>query len=484
MDRPKRRFESPVGLLLLSATLAACGEVATSPPRPNVVLIVVDTLRSDRLPFYGAPRDTAPFLSQLAEESRVFENAYSPSSWTLPALVSVLTSVHPFQHGVVSLAGLEREAGEEPIPVNCIPAEIETLAEVLRASGYRTFGVVSNLLVTEDVGFDRGFDRFVQLDDEPADRVNGQVSLWRDEILASEPFFLYLHYIDPHDTYHAREPWLVPYENLTDAGWPEAPLGRSESDLDQIDWILTRIDPKPHQYVGRRARELSSEELDDLFAWMKSAYDSEIGFVDDQVREIFERFDLEQSVVVFLSDHGEEFYEHGALTHGFNLHAETVRVPLLLRLPGGEDPGRVTSPVSTLDVVPTIRKLLGLVEARQDEGIDLFAAFEGRAVHGMLDSKAGFDVEKDMRSISVAGHRLLVHGDGGVELYDTLVDPHERIDIAAQSPEIVADLERRLASVAASAERYSPATCLPSPADRNRLERLRAIGYLGTEADG
>jgi arylsulfatase A-like enzyme len=168
-----------------------------------VVLIVVDTLRADRLPFYGCARNTAPFLDELAQRSLVFENAWSPSSWTLPATVSILTSVHPFQHRVASLHGLELKPGDEPVPVDCIPAEVETLAESMQRAGYRTFGIASNVLVGSAVGFDRGFDRFVRLEDEDADAVNASAASWRDEMLAERPF-LYVHYFDPHDTFHAR----------------------------------------------------------------------------------------------------------------------------------------------------------------------------------------------------------------------------------------------------------------------------------------
>jgi len=147
----------------------------SKPARPNVVLIVVDTLRADRLPFYGSPQNTAPFLADLARRSVVFENAWSPSSWTLPATVSVLTSVHPFQHGVNSLKGLELRPDEDPVPVDYIPEEIENLAEVLSSAGYRTYGIASNVLIGEEVGFERGFDRFVRLEDVDADVVNARV---------------------------------------------------------------------------------------------------------------------------------------------------------------------------------------------------------------------------------------------------------------------------------------------------------------------
>jgi arylsulfatase A-like enzyme len=161
-------------LVLVPVFAGSCAKGAE--PRQNVVVIVVDTLRADRLGMYGCPRVTAPFLDELAQKSLVFENAWSPSSWTLPAAVSTITSVHPFQHGVTDFDGLELAPDEEPIPVNCIPDEVETLAETLGRAGYRTYGVVSNILVGAEVGFDRGFDRYVKLEDDDADVVNASVT--------------------------------------------------------------------------------------------------------------------------------------------------------------------------------------------------------------------------------------------------------------------------------------------------------------------
>jgi hypothetical protein len=183
IDTPRRSIpRATFSLSGLALVLAGCAGEA--PPPPSIVLVVVDTLRADRLPMYGGPPDAAPFLAELAERSLVFENAWSPSSWTLPATVSVLTSLHPFQHGVEDLVGLELPAGSEPVPVARIPDEVATLAEELRAAGYRTFGVVSNVLLGSEVGLERGFDRFVRLDDEDADAVNARVEAWRAEILA------------------------------------------------------------------------------------------------------------------------------------------------------------------------------------------------------------------------------------------------------------------------------------------------------------
>jgi choline-sulfatase len=466
---------------LFTVALVACGCAREAEQRPNVVLIVVDTLRADRLPFYGCPENTAPFLSELAERSLVFENAWSPASWTLPATISVLTSVHPFQHGVGNLDGLELGPDDEPIPVNCIPEQLETLAETMGSAGYRTFGIASNVLVGTEVGFDRGFDRFVKLEDEDADAVNAVVESWRDDMLAEEPYFLYVHYIDPHDTFHAREPWFDSSRSGSDTGWPDGRWDDVASSYTDLDWILTRLEPGPEWLGDRQAADLSPEDLGELVRWMQAAYDSEIGFVDSRIRALFEMLDMDQSVVLFLADHGEEFYEHGDLTHGQNLYGETVRVPLLLYLPKPDAPrGPVTTNVTTLDVVPTLRSLLQLPPSKQDQGQDLLAAAAERPVVGFLAGKSGqHALDNDLRSIVVERHRLIDYGEGHVELYDIAADPQEREDLAEQLPEVVAELLQELERIQRSAPAYPPTTRIPVPPSEAMLEHLRGIGYSG-----
>jgi len=468
-------------LAALAIVLIFTGSCAKSvESRRNVVVIVVDTLRADRLGTYGCPRGTAPFLEELARKSLVFDNAWSPSSWTLPAAVSTMTSVHPFQHGVTNFDGLELAPGEEPIPVNCIPDEVETLAETLGRAGYRTYGVVSNILVGAEVGFDRGFDRYVKLEDDDADAVNAHVMSWREEMLRGEPYFLYVHYIDPHDEFHAREPWFE--EALADgeAGWIELAAQLPDT-FASMDWLATRLDPGPEWLGDRRASELSAEELQRLIAWMRAAYDSEIGFVDSRICELYERLGMEDAIVFVLADHGEEFYEHGALTHGQNLYSETVRVPLFLSLPGDEPPsGRIEANVTTLDLVPTLRALLGLPASGQDQGRDLLREHDLRPILGHLAGKAADEeFDGELRSVVFGEYRLITSSDGRVELYDILLDPGETIDLAQEEPDVVEELLGVLDGSIEDAHVYPRATRIPGVASDAMLEHLSGIGYAG-----
>ncbi len=468
---------------IVFALIAVCGCADHQPPpRPNVVVIVVDTLRADRLPFYGSPHNTAPFLTDLARRSLVFESAWSPSSWTLPATVSAVTSVHPFQHGVNNLDGLELGPGDKAVPVNYIPEELETLAEVMGAAGYRTYGIVSNVLVGPEIGFERGFDRFFRLEDKDADRVNALVRTFQEEMLNNGPFFLYLHYFDPHDPFHAREPWFDLESSTSAAGWPEE-ISVGPDISEDLGWIMTRLEPGPEEFEGRNAEDLSPDEIHRLLAWIKAAYDSEIGFVDSRIREVFEMLDLDDAVVVFYSDHGEEFYEHGDLTHGQNLYAETVRVPFLLYLPqDGAPRGRVEEHVSTLDILPTLRGLLRLPPSNQDQGQDLLGDAPRRPVLGILEGKSGqHPLEDDLRSIVVGAHRLIGTRDGEVELYDIVRDPLELNDIADAFPDVVTELLHALDRVERSVPKYPRAMRLPERPNEALRKHLQGLGYLGNK---
>jgi arylsulfatase A-like enzyme len=242
---------------------------------------------------------------------------------------------------------------------------------------------------------------------------------------------------------------------------------------------MTRIDPLPAALEGRSAADLSMNEVAELLAWSKAAYDSEIGFVDARIRELFEMFDMERSIVVFLADHGEEFYEHAHLTHGQNLYHETVRVPFFLYLPDEDAPrGRVSSPVGTIDVVPTLRRLLGLPDSDQDQGRDLLGGGPRGPVLAILEPDQVF-ADADLRSIVSGNYRLIAAAGGQLELYDISRDPLERVDLAATLPEVTTELLDALDRIERSVPRYKRVTRIPPAPNEAMLEHLRGLGYIG-----
>ena len=176
----------------------------------NIVLITIDTLRADHLSCYGYERTTSPNIDAIAEKGIVFSNTIAPSSWTAPSMVSLFTSVYPINHGVVH--GFIKN-GKTILNQEVFSPEMITLPEILKAHGYTTFGIAANLHLSEQFGFGRGFDYYTCLPWSPAPAVNKTLSAWRDTIKSSEKFFLWIHYFDPHQFYHARKPWIEDYSS-------------------------------------------------------------------------------------------------------------------------------------------------------------------------------------------------------------------------------------------------------------------------------
>lgn len=424
-----------VALALLSGCEPREG---TTPTRPNLVLIVIDTLRADRLPFYGHSDDTAPFLTSLAERSLVFTNAHSTSSWTAPAMASMFLSLHPFQHGM-HVASLSADRASFEIMV--LPDAVPTLAESLREIGYETFAVVDNQNVSQKPGFDRGFDRFAATQYEAAPQVNATLDDWRGDILSSQPFFLYVHYMDPHMPYHERQPWYGAH-----------PLAGKEGD-----------------YEDRLAR-----------------YDSEIQFVDSYLENFFASFSWpDDTVVLITSDHGEEFGDHGGEQHGRTLYTEVVDVPLLLHAPSRWPEGqRIDRRVSLVDVAPTLLGLAGHPGVASHVGRTLVpdagaVSASERSIYAQLiwDADAeGRKERRESRAVIRGNYKFLANDSSPDELFDLGLDGRESrsvLDAKARVAErLGADLERRVREE----PRFEPGTAR-IPLDPDQVKKLRALGY-------
>lgn len=407
--------------------------------RPNVVIVLADTLRADRLPFYGYVQDTAPFLASWAARSVVFERAWAASSWTAPATASVFTGVYPTQHGVVAgrltFQRLRRVADDYEL--NRIPPDLETVPEFLRSRGYRTFGVASNPNVCSDMGFDQGFDRFVTLQEEDAASVGRLVAGWGAEIGDSQPYFLYLHFMDPH----------APYE-------------RHESSL----------------HAGGDAIELEPGS---------GSYDGEIRFLDAQVEEIFRCLGVdERTLVVFLADHGEEFGDHGGSYHGARLYSELIRIPLFIHQPGVE-PRRVATNVATIDLLPTLRDILGAAPSEQDEGTSLRGLWgSGQELPERLFFSHRRGSLSELQCV-ISGDRkyIVTDYDPGTdtpqerELFDLSRDPGETTNLSEGEADVAEELDGSLRQFELSARKWQ--ACPRVPVTPELLERLERVAVSG-----
>jgi len=418
------------------------------------VLVVIDTLRRDHLASYGYARDTAPGLRRLGEQGAVFDGV-SVTSWTKPAVASILTGLHPLRHGALLEDGL--------------PGEAVTLAERLREQGFHTLGISSNAHITAAFGFDQGFDELVALmpdfdsgaSPRPAD-VNRELLARLDRL--QPPFFLYLHYLDPH----------APYEPET--AWDGSPLPErlvARGALRGVDLAQRSFRPRDPALV-RDAVDL---------------YDGEIRGVDDHLAAALEALAARgldrRTLTIVTADHGEEFEEHGRMGHGKTLHAESVNVPLILHAPGSVPAGSGGGVASVLDVVPTALALLGAPEGETRlDGESLVPRIRGAAPPGDRELL----LHLDLREVGRLGALALQRGDEKLilsrspyarQLHDLGADPGEERDLAAEHPERVAELGRRLA------ERYAErhAGALPraeARVDAHVREALAALGYVGS----
>jgi len=395
--RQKKKLRSLLLPLCLTSLTVTC-RTATERSRPNVVIVLIDTLRPDYLGFYGYEEENAPFLAELAQSGIVFERAFSTSSWTAPSTASLFTSLYPPQHGITEGFLMHRnrnkmreEAGIETIALNRLPAAVATLPEVLQSMGYTTFGLAANINIGDEMGFSRGFDRFERRADASAPFFLERVTAWRDDIRQSEPFFLYLHMNDVHLPYGKREPYY------------EEQAGRLNN---------------------RRARYLS-----------------EIDYTDEYLRKIYGTLDLgKDTVLVVLSDHGEEFRDHGGLAHQDKLYIELNRVLMMVHAPVLElEPRLVTLNVSLIDVLPTLVELAGGIgnESLVDRmGVSLVPALSMSQRTGdlieTLRQRTLFahrvsheESEKPLWAATLRHWKLIESADRGLELYNHRRDPTE-----------------------------------------------------------
>jgi arylsulfatase A-like enzyme len=436
---------------LAAAGLTACGG-SPSGPRPDIVLVVVDTLRADHLGCYGDPEARTPVIDALAARSAQFR-CVAQAPWTTPAVATILSGEYPSGHG----ASRARTAVAESVPL---------VQEALRDEGWATGGVVSHGLLGRRFGFDRGLDWF---DASPAgghniassDTVTALAAAWIDS--ATRPFFLFAHYFDAHYNY-LEHPGLTRTDDYE---------GRLRPGLDI--WQLRR-----------ESQLLTSEDV----RYLRALYRGEITFVDAAVGRLLRRLEERgagEAVVVLTADHGEEFLEHGWLGHTRNLHAVTLHVPLLVSGPGIA-PGPHAAAAMQVDLRPTILGLTG-VRAPNTPGVDLFredpsdrplyaeVIYQEKPLHGGdLRKSLGLSTNADQRALQSGRWKLIEDRmRGATHLYDLDSDPGETRNLAAERPDEVERLRRLLASTDAAEPGLVGEEVTIGSGDAGKL---RALGYV------
>jgi arylsulfatase A-like enzyme len=435
------------------------GETASA-ERPNIVLITAGGIRPDHLGAYGygagGEPEISPNLDALARRGTRFEVALAQASWDEPSLASLLTSLYPTELGIECRAA-----------IHCRPqldAERLTLAEALQRAGYGTQAYVTSSWLTPGLGFDQGFDGFEGVRDaQPfdvaqlldgtlgrllgcrrdsalcqramdgyarlfeaaippgwgGDHVNARVGRFL-ELHGRERFFLWVHYTEA----------LPPYD-LED---PFRPIAR-----------------EPLASRARHLRGLGYWQLGDPFTaredllpldaeGLQALYDGEVHRIDrlvGGVTGLLEGYGLaDRTVVVFTSDHGQEFMEHGGYTYGHSLYDEVLRVPLIVAGPGTSTPGQViTTPVGLVDLAPTLLALAGAAIPAEAEGRSLVPALSGEGLEPRpVYSESLYRVPQELKAVRAEGYKLILNADdGSAELYDLRADPAEQRDISLEA---------------------------------------------------
>ena len=466
------------GRTVLERELAK-SRLPSSPDAPSIVLIVMDTLRRDRLACYGYGVPISPNLDRLAARGTIFDAAYSTASWTWPATASILTGLPPETHGVLEDGACH------------LSSSIASLPKALERRSYTTGAITCNPLIVPDKNFDQGFEYFNSVHTfRKSHLVIGAALEWI-EMHADSRFFLYLHLVDPH----------APYEGIAAAA--DLIPGTAPADYPE-----TGVDEYHARFVRGEGHDAQGRSLADEIVpraqreWMNTSYDRAVYSADYYVGEVLaqlERLGLtDKTVVAFTSDHGEEFFEHGMLTHGISLYRELTQVPLLLAGPGIPSGVRVSERVSNRHIAPTLAKFGNARIEGLPDPLDLsrvndieerpifFSTHQGfwngvkrLTIYGVIDG----DWELHWcREGAPWGERWKPGGEGQVRLFHLPDDPGQLRDVAVLEPQVVARLKEELIAHLQEAARLKPKLTVGVGA--RAANELQKIGYTDGPGDG
>lgn len=454
--------------------LPAAADPGLASGKPNIVLIVCDALRADRLGCYGYRKARTPVIDQLAEEGIRFQSNYAQSSWTKPAVATLLTGMYPSGHKTY-------------LKPDVLPDQVVTLPEILRETGYFTAGFPNNINVTSGFNFDQGFDEFTYLAPDYffyADEFSSKLTYYSilrkiregylvkskhprhyyqqaavvtrhatsflDRRDTSRPFFLFLHYMEPHDPFFHHPFNGVGYARVT----------------------MPNPDPS----------------MADL---MRQAYDEEINYMDGWIGRLFESLKQKKlwdnTIIVLTADHGEEFYDHGGWWHGLTLYQELIHVPLIIKINRNRAdelvPGVRLDNARQIDIAPT---LLGLTRTPAPDsmqlGRNLFAYGENNERDIKVFSEE--DHEGNVIRSYIDGPWKLIRANQGnprglapTELYQLDIDPGELDDLSPEETEVLHRMQESLA-VAESEARTGEVVRQEKEISDDELQKMRELGYI------
>ena len=455
---------------------------------PNLILIVLDTVRAGNMSCYGYEKQTTPHLDRFLDRGIFCENAFSPAIWTIPSHASLFTGTYPTSHGAVNLH-------------RRLDGRYTTLAETLSASGYHTIAFANNRFLTEDVfGLSRGFDTIADLDyprnrnlrklhkafrilsgtlDCGASMTNRLVMNWlKERKKFGNPFFLFLNFMEAHAPYkHVQRSYLKQF--------------LSPGDRQKFQGI----NQDRQQYLTRKLK-ISEDE----FLILRSVYDAQIAYIDSRMAELLRFLDMngffENSIIVITSDHGDMIGEHDLMHHSYSVYDELIRVPLILFLPDSRSRGkRLGEMVSTIDLPKTLVDLMGIEDGSfrdQQQGRNLpissdrtpreyiYAECE-RPKNEFADTYPDFDFsvyDRQLLTIRSRDHKFIWSSDARYEWYDLANDPGERRNLIEEP----GDLGERYKSELLNWYEALPKSDISEgdeiEIDREVQSQLQALGYF------
>ncbi len=492
---PARPAGAALAALLL---LGACCEAPppTLPGRPNVLLVTCDTLRADHLGCYGYYRDTSPRIDAFASEGVRVERAVATMTTTLPSHLSILTGLFAHQHGYVANHGAIRSAFR-PTPGR------RSVAEFFRDAGYRTAAFVSGPTVSRLTGIDAGFEHFDDHDprgartllerSRPGRETTEHALAWLREH-SDEPWFVWIHYWDPHEPNVPPEPYASMFppdeglERLIDARRIDpARLRERFDDLELSRLFAPELTPRI-----AAGEEVELPPIDrDAVRRLLCAYDGDVRYVDDCFGALLDELGslglADRTVVAFTSDHGQSLGQHDWLEHG-EIRQDNARVPLILRFPGDSvpQPSVVPGPVSLVDLMPTVVARLDVPAVRaflaQAEGADFLSpafdrpfAFTQRSVRDRPEWPSGLEF-----GVTTREHTFYDYTQHPDELYDLRRDPDEFENVIERFPREAERGRGWIRDVLGRRPYEVPAGPENEAAEEFR-RALKDLGYLGEE---
>lgn len=448
-------------LVILATKSSLFGNKGPSCKDCNVIVIGVDTLRADHLSALGYERKTTPVLDELAKEGTIFSQSISAAPWTVPGFMSIMTGVYPSVHGVVNKFKTFTPETKKLSNLKEISPNIETLAQQFKAAGYATGGFTGDAGVSAKFGYGQGFDQYT---DEVTfggfENSNTHAVKWLDSLPKNQKFFMFFHGYDLHGQFAGSAKDYKGSFAPTNYTGPFKGTSVEEAKL------------REDQLAG----PLNATKADAAFwtAW----YDSKIHDADARLQgfldELKARNLLDKTVIVLVSDHGEEFFEHKGFDHGHSLYDELIHVPLIFKIPGVAGGAVVKNQVSMMDVGPALLNIAGVTPsaayAKQTAGrpnlLDYITnpAKPGYDVYTETDYRA-FTFKRSIRSADGWKYvRTLQTGEE--ELYNLNTDPKELTNLAstnaAKKTELRTKLDAHIVNDLKADPNAKPATgCLP-----------------------